>query len=59
MDIKKILAGAASGFLAAFVVDLHAWSASKEKFDVPLAMKRWVAGAVSGAAAGAGIGGLP
>lgn len=60
MNFKAILAGAVSGFTAAFVTDLHSWSKSTPKgepnapFDWGLAFKRWVAGAVSGAAAAAG-----
>ena len=57
-DIKKIIAGALSGFVAAAVVDIHAWSKTSERFDWALAVKRWVAGAVSGASAAIGIGSL-
>jgi hypothetical protein len=57
-DIKKLIAGAASGFLAAFVVDINAWSKSKEPFDWQLAVKRWVAGAIAGASGAFGVNGL-
>ena len=57
---KKVIAGALSGFVSAFLVDLNAWLKSGEetKFDVLLALKRWIAGAVSGALTGLGFGGL-
>lgn len=59
MDTKKLLAGAVSGFVAAFLVDLNAWSKSKgAKFDFMLGFQRWVAGAVSGAMAALGMGQL-
>ena len=54
MDTKKIIAGAVSGFVAAFVVDLHAWS-KNDKFDWGIAFKRWVAGAVTGAMGALGM----
>jgi len=56
---KKIIAGALSGVLAAIVVDVHAWSKGEGSFDWGLALKRWVAGGVSGAAAAAGLSGVP
>lgn len=61
MNWKQILAGAVSGFAAAFVVDLQAWSKVKadEAFDWGIAFKRWVSGAVSGATAGFGMGQIP
>jgi len=55
-DFKKIIAGAISGFCGAALVDVHAWSKSREPFDWGLAVRRWVAGAVSGATAGFGLG---
>ena len=58
-DLKKLVAGAVSGAVAALVVDINAWSRAKgSRFDWALAAKRWVAGAVSGAAAAIGVGGL-
>lgn len=47
-DIKKAIAGAVSGLLAAVIVDLHAWAQSSDKFDWGLALKRWFVGLVSG-----------
>lgn len=58
MNIKMILGGAAAGFLAALAVDINAWAKSEKPFDWGLAVKRWIAGAVTGAAAGAGAGAL-
>jgi len=59
-QLKKALAGAVSGFIAAALVDLNAWSKSDSKgFDWALAVKRWVSGAVSGALAGFGMSTLP
>ena len=55
MNYKAIINGAVSGFVAALLVDLHAWQASKDQFDWVLAIKRWIAGAISGALAGAGL----
>lgn len=59
IDPRKLLAGAVSGFVAALVVDVNAWSKSGESFDWALAAKRWVAGAVSGMAAAMGVGLVP
>lgn len=57
MNWKLIFAQAASGFLAAVIVDIHAWSKSGgEPFSWGLAFKRWVAGAISGVAGGQGFG---
>jgi hypothetical protein len=56
MNYKLLLAGAISGCAAALVVDINAWSKSKKPFDWGLAIRRWIAGAVSGAAAAAGFG---
>ena len=56
---KKIIAGALSGVLAAIVVDVHAWSKSEGSYDWSLAIRRWFAGGVSGAAAAAGLSGVP
>lgn len=59
IDIKKIIAGAVSGFAAAFVVDVMAWSKAPkgEVFDFGIAVKRWIAGAMSGIAGAMGIAG--
>lgn len=60
MNIKAILAGAVSGFVAALVTDLNAWSKSTPKgepnapFDFKLAFQRWVAGAMTGGMAAMG-----
>lgn len=59
MTVKKIIAGAVSGLLAAFVVDINSWSKSDGVFDWTLAIKRWVSGAVVGAVGALGIGVLP
>lgn len=60
MNWKQVIAGAVSGFFSAVVVDLNAWSKAPEgsSFSWPLAVKRWVAGAVTGAMAGLGMGEL-
>ena len=61
---KKVASGAISGFVSAFLIDLNAWSKSEgedgemEPFSWKLAIKRWVAGAASGAVAALGIVGL-
>ena len=58
--LKKIIAGALSGFVSAFLVDLNAWKSNEamEHFNWALAIKRWLAGAVSGALTGLGFGQL-
>jgi H+/Cl- antiporter ClcA len=58
--VKKIIAGALSGFVSAFLVDLNAWKSNEamEHFNWALAIKRWLAGAVSGALTGLGMGQL-
>ena len=55
MNLKVLIAGAVSGFVSAVLVDIHAWSSGQGAYDWSKALKRWVAGAISGAAAGAGI----
>lgn len=57
-DYKKIIAGAVSGFVGALVTDLHAWSTGGGSFDWILALKRWIAGAITGATTAAGLGAL-
>lgn len=58
MNWKMIVAGALGGFLAAVAVDIHAWSKTEGDYDWGLAVKRWVAGAVAGAAGALGFGGV-
>ena len=55
-EIKKIVAGALSGALAAVVIDVNAWSKSDAPFDLKLAFKRWIAGAISGIVVALGFG---
>ena len=64
-DYKKILAGAVIGFLGAAIADIDAWrdglqEAEGEKFWPPFdwakAIRRWVAGAVTGATGALGLG---
>jgi len=50
--LKAMIAGAVGGFLAAVVVDVNAWSKSKDPFDWGLALKRWLAGLLAGAIGG-------
>lgn len=61
MDWQKVLAGAASGLIAAVAVDLDAWKKWQREhpnepfgFDFKVAVKRWLYGAASGAAAAIG-----
>jgi hypothetical protein len=55
--VKNVIVGAFSGLLSAIMVDLNAWKLSPNPdFDFKLAAKRWLAGAVSGAAAALGFG---
>ena len=59
MNQKTIVAGAISGFVSALLVDLHAWADTEDAaFNWRKAFKRWVGGAISGAAAGAGFGSI-
>lgn len=59
-QLKKVVAGTLSGFVSAFLVDLNAWKSNEamEHFNYALAIKRWLAGAVSGALTGLGFGQL-
>jgi hypothetical protein len=55
----KLIKGAISGFAAAFVVDVAAWSKTDGlAFDWKVAGKRWFSGLVSGAFAALGMGGV-
>lgn len=55
--IQKIVAGAVSGFVAAFVVDISAWSKFPGKpFAWGLAFQRWISGALSGVLGALGMG---
>jgi hypothetical protein len=58
--LKKVIAGALPGFVSAFLVDLNAWKSNEamEHFNWAVAIKRWLAGAVSGALTGLGFGQL-
>lgn len=49
--IQKIIAGAVAGLLGTIKTDLDAWSKAPDgaKFDWPLALRRWVEGAATGA----------
>lgn len=57
-EIRKIIAGAISGFLSAFVVDVMAWSKHRgvKPFNWGVAAKRWVAGVITGVVAALGVG---
>lgn len=52
---KKVLAGAVSGAVGAFLADLHAWSKSTGAYDWGLAAKRWIGGAIGGAMGALGM----
>lgn len=52
---RKVLSGAASGLVSAILIDIHAWSQTPGPFDWPLALRRWVAGALAGLASGLGL----
>lgn len=54
--LVKLIGGAASGFLAAAMVDVRAWRKSGGTFDWGLALDRWATGAFTGALGACGIG---
>ena len=57
--VKKVIAGAVSGFVSAVLVDLDKWKQSAlDVFDWKLAIKRYFMGAVTGAVTAAGFGNL-
>ena len=58
--LKGVLVGAASGLVPAIIVDIHSYKNAlekdpSEKFNWKLAIVRWIYGALSGAATGAGL----
>lgn len=59
--IQKLLTGALAGFMAAILVDIHAWQNDgfafswAKQFDWSLALKRWATGLITGAFAAVGI----
>ena len=60
MNTKALISGAVTGFVGAFLSDLHAWSVAPAgaAFAWQSAFKRWVAGAIGGALSGAGLGAI-
>ncbi|HRJ96857.1 MAG TPA: hypothetical protein PLL78_09235 [Fimbriimonadaceae bacterium] len=60
--MQRLIIGAVSGLLSAILVDLNAWARTSDDFGLPdafswaLAVKRWIAGLVSGAVAALGVG---
>lgn len=63
-DVKKIVAGAVSGLVAAILADLDAWRSGADPdggmpgFDWRKAGRRYLMGLLSGAAAAFGIDGV-
>ncbi|MBX3117864.1 MAG: hypothetical protein KF784_02280 [Fimbriimonadaceae bacterium] len=55
MSWRAVVVGALAGLLSAAVVDVNAWARAEGDFDWSLAVRRWVAGAVTGASAALGI----
>lgn len=55
----RLIAGALTGFLSAVVVDVQKWAKTGGTFDWGIALRAWIAGAVTGALAGLGIGSVP
>lgn len=53
--IGRIVIGVLAGALSACAVDVNAWVKAGAKFDWPLALKRWLAGAITGASAAFGV----
>lgn len=58
MNMNMVLVGALGGLVAAAVTDLQAWAASEGNFRWGLALRRWLVGLLTGAAAGAGLPGV-
>ena len=56
--LKLIISGALCGFFSAALTDINAWAKSDSQFDWKLAIKRWIAGALTGLAGSAGFAGL-
>lgn len=48
--LNQLIRGAVGGFVGALAVDVNAWSKTNERFDWGLAVKRWLAGAMTGLA---------
>ena len=48
MNWKALVINMASGFFAAVIIDINAWSKADGPFSWKLAFKRWVAGAMTG-----------
>ena len=48
--LNQLIRGAVGGLVGAAVIDINAWSKTNEPFDWGLAVKRWLAGAVTGLA---------
>lgn len=49
--MRQVIAGAIGGFVTALLVDINAWEKSPGAFDWSLAVRRWILGAITGAAA--------
>ncbi|MFN7172804.1 MAG: hypothetical protein ACK4P3_08500 [Fimbriimonadaceae bacterium] len=53
--IRLMITGALAGLVAAILIDLNSWARNGGKFDWTLALPRYLAGAVAGAAAGLAV----
>jgi ABC-type cobalamin transport system permease subunit len=53
--IRLMTTGALAGLITAILIDLNSWARNGGRFDWTLALPRYLAGAIAGAAAGLAV----